>query len=263
MERALSDAFAPGRNLGVAANTWGKWWQAAGGVFGQEIGEEVAGQDQGWGVTGRVSVAPFRQPRRVLHLGFASSYRTPDADATRPNRVRFRSKPEADLDDTYFLNTGQMRDIDHTELYGAELAGVWGPFSVQGESVRAKARGIGSRSDVDMSGGYVFASWFLTGESRVYLGAEGEFGRIHPRSKRGAVELAVRTSTLDLDDDAAGVLGGKGENVTIAVNWYVNPNVRLASNYVIVNNNAHATDNGAVKGDDDFSIAQFRLQITF
>lgn len=264
MERALPDAFTPGRHLGLGVNTWGGWWQAAGGLFGQAIGDDLGGHDSGWGITRRVSAAALRRPGRVLHLGFASSYRTPDADPdNKPNRVRFRSQPEAHLDETFFLNTGRMRDIDHTTLFGAELATVLGPFSVQGEAMKVTARGIGSRANVNLAGGYIFASYFLTGESRVYQGAEGEFGRIHPRSKRGAVELAVRASTLDLDDARAGVLGGKGTNVTIAANWYVNSNVRLSSNYVFVNNNAHATDNGSVKGNDDISIAQFRLQITF
>ena len=97
----------------------------------------------------------------------------------------------------------------------------------------------------------------------VYCGAEGEFGRLHPRGKRGAVELAVRYSTLDLNDLDENVSGGKGDNVTIGVNWYANSNVRLMTNYALVKNDPHATGNGDVKGDDDFSVLQFRFQVIF
>ena len=51
----------------------------------------------------------------------------------------------------------------------------------------------------------------------------------------GAFEIAARLSRIDLDDEVdavGGVRGGTSNNVSLALNWYFNPYVRLSLNYV-------------------------------
>ena len=52
----------------------------------------------------------------------------------------------------------------------------------------------------------------------------------------GAFEVAARVSRIDLDDEVddfvGGVRGGVSNNVSLALNWYFNPYVRLSLNYV-------------------------------
>ncbi len=46
----------------------------------------------------------------------------------------------------------------------------------------------------------------------------------------GALELAARYAFVDLADEAYD--GGESWDVTVGVNWYWNPNVRVMLNYV-------------------------------
>ena len=99
--------------------------------------------------------------------------------------------------------------------------------------------------DPVFSGWYGYASWFLTGEIRNYS-ASG-FGRTSPKrnfldgsSGTGAFELAARYSTLDLSLDGVGSLlrqrpGTQLDNLTVALNWYVNPLVVVKHNFIHAN----------------------------
>ena len=50
------------------------------------------------------------------------------------------------------------------------------------------------------------------------------------RNDIGAVELAVRYSTVNLEDGV--IFGGKEKNVSVGINWHLNPTVRVMFNYV-------------------------------
>lgn len=256
MERALPNAFVPGRNIGVGLHTYGKQWTLAGGLFGEGAGDEhFEGENEGWGTTGRVTFAPVNESNQVVHLGAAVSYRTPNGD----NIFSIDSRPESDVTDVKLVDTGDLTMVDNYLLYGAESALVWGPVSLQGEYMQMEINRDGGMPDATLDGWYAYISWFLTGESRAYEFEDGEFARVKPmhnvgKGGFGAWELAARYSMIDLDD---GLLnGGAEDNLTLGVNWYVNPHVRFMANYIHVNTNSNA-------GNDDPNIVQFRGQLDF
>ena len=118
------------------------------------------------------------------------------------------------------------------DLVGTEAALVAGPFSLQGEYMTAMTN-TDDGTDPMFSGFYAMASYFLTGENRTYKG--GLFGRVKPKKNfgaggPGAWELAARYSHLDIADEA--VEGGELDDITLGVNWYLNPNTRFMFNYV-------------------------------
>ncbi len=74
--------------------------------------------------------------------------------------------------------------VDHADQFGLEAAGVFGPFSVQGEYQTADFDGANDgASDVDTGGYYVQASYILTGESRGYTGKAGKFDKVRPKGR--------------------------------------------------------------------------------
>jgi phosphate-selective porin OprO/OprP len=119
-----------------------------------------------------------------------------------------------------------VRFVDHTNYYNGEFAAAFGPFTAQSEYTRVALVRIGDRPQATFDGMYVSGSVFLTGEHRPYLIEEGEFDRVIPKSHSGAWEVAARWSTMDLNDSSQGVgiKGGRGTNVTLGLNWHVNPN---------------------------------------
>lgn len=240
MERALPNAFAPGRNIGAGFHSHGERWTLAGGFFGEGVDQSVEPASEGFGASARVTYAPIlnEDATHVLHLGGAVSWRSPDDN----DGVRFRERMESHVTNTRLVDTGSI-DADDFFRYGVEAAWVWGPWSLQGEYVGVDVnRATAGRPDLDFSGWYVYGSWFLTGESRAYDVEEGAFGGIKPKAVLGkgglgAWEVALRYSALDLTDaaaDPAGVVGGEEENLTVGLNWYPNANIRFMANYVHV-----------------------------
>ncbi|MES2304330.1 MAG: porin [Gemmatimonadota bacterium] len=270
MERSYADNFSPDRNIGFGIVRWGKQWQVAGGVFGQSAGEvDASARNEGYGITGRATFAPVMAPRRIVHFGVALSRRTPDAaTGADTNTMRFRARPETDVSLARFLTTGKIRLVDHTSYYNAEAAMVFGRLALQGEYTKVTVRRLTNLADASFKGGYAFASLFLTDDTKEYLPHDGEFDRIHPKSSGGAWEVAVRYSTLDLNDKTTGVniLGGKGTNYTAGLNWYINTNFKWMFNYVRVINDENAKpDLGTapfVTGDK-FNIFQTRFALAF
>ncbi|MCW8955609.1 MAG: porin, partial [Gammaproteobacteria bacterium] len=115
MERALPNEFAPGRNIGVGMSHLGEGWTAAYGLFGEAFDDDAADEgDEGWGVTGRFTYAPWQEDRKALHLGLALSQRTPDDES----EIKFNSRPESHITDIKYLDTGNIADVDQVSLYG-------------------------------------------------------------------------------------------------------------------------------------------------
>ena len=53
------------------------------------------------------------------------------------------------------------------------------------------------------------------------------------RTARSAVELAARYSRVDLTDEDEGLDGGTLDDITLGLNWYLNPAARVMVNYVM------------------------------
>jgi phosphate-selective porin OprO/OprP len=109
--------------------------------------------------------------------------------------------------------------------------------------------------DSDIKAWYVSANWLVTGESYSdsYVADNGTWGRIKPRNnvdfsngKFGAIVLGLRYSDYDASDFGANTVGGVAyadstHHITTptgarawtgGLTWILNPNTRLAVNYV-------------------------------
>ncbi len=260
IERAESFALNPDRGTGLMftgdALDGDLWWAA--GFFGSET--DRAGESSGDGAyafTTRVAWASdevLGQPddESLLHLGAAFTNRGTEGD--------FSARPEFDVA-TSFITTGGVLDgvADGSHGVGVEAAVVLGPFSMQGEYVYRNVdadTGDPATSDPVLNGFYVQASYFLTGESRPY--SKGHFTRVQPRSNWngfgdgiGAWELALRYSELDFEEVNA---DNSLDDVTLGLNWYLNPALRMMANVVLVSSGLP---------DSDAEALALRMQYTF
>ena len=204
---------------------------------------EGAGSD--YNFTARVTAVPWQDEDGLLHLGIAYSYKNASS-------VSYDARPESHLA-IKLVDTGDIV-ADNASLLGLEAAILLGALSVQGEYMVATPD-LAAGSDPDLTGYYIAASYFLTGEQRNYKAAKGAFGRVKPSENlgagSGALEIAARLSNVDLSDKA--VAGGELDDVTLGVNWYLNPNTRIMANYV-------AAD---LDGVGDVNVIETRFQIDF
>jgi phosphate-selective porin OprO/OprP len=86
-------------------------------------------------------------------------------------------------------------------------------------------------------GAYLYASWFLTGDSRNYDLGQGQYVPVQVAAPVraggwGAFEVAARASYVDLQD--SDVNGGRQSNLSLGLNWYLNDRLRLMGNVVKV-----------------------------
>jgi len=259
MERAVPvEAFAPERNTGAMIQntaldqrmTW------ATGIF-TDVGDSADNfrLDGNWRVDGRVTGLPWyaEDGHHYLHLGLSGS-RIENANGT----ARFRTRPEAHLAPRY-VDTGDFA-ASHSYLAGAEAAFVFGPLSVQGEYFHTWVNG---GSDPQFDGFYAFVSYFLTGEHRPYKKTSGAFDRVKPNHNfglgehggLGAWEALLRYSAVDLND--SGITGGRLNDVTAGLTWYLNPNWKIMFNYVFAQ-----LDRGVADGDTS-NIFETRVHVDF
>lgn len=134
----------------------------------------------------RISGAPLHSDddRRLLHPGGAIRINDSTTDATSSlDGFRFQARPEF-RNTPRFVDTGFF-EADGAVFPGAEAAIVVDSFSLQGEYVSTMVSDAISPAmvplgDVNFSGYYIQASYFLTGEHRPYSRSNGAFGRINP-----------------------------------------------------------------------------------
>jgi phosphate-selective porin OprO/OprP len=277
MERSLGDALAPARNTGLMffnqTEDESLFWAL--GTFrgnSDNFGDDE-GDQEGQTIDTRIVYRPFYDEatngRSMLHLGYAYSFRGA-ADGV----IQFRSRPEAfghsDSESTttpYFADTGVI-NANHTQLHGLEMVWVNGPLSIQGEYMAAAVDRSDGR-DVTFHGGYIYASYFLTGEHRPYNRASATMDRLVPINNfvrlpgtsgpliqgYGAWELAARLSQIDLTNQD--IQGGRSTDMTIGLNWYLTPYNRMKFNYIL----AHRDQTG--DGGSNTSIFGIRFDTDF
>jgi len=258
MEFALVTSFTPIRNNGILLfnDFLHKRLSAQIGLFrnANGNGNDLSAND-GYSYTGRITGLALNNKKQLLHLGISYSYKKP---STRTYRIS--SKPEAHLSAQKYLNTGLIEDVNSVKLLNFETVFVKGPFSLQAEHLTSKV----NRGNHSVTRKYLFSSYygqvsyFLTGEHKIYKSAYSGFGRIKPknnfsRTKKGsgAWEIALRYANSDLN--SKDILGKEQTDVTLGLNWYLNPVTRIMFNQIWTN----------IKSFGKANIFQMRFQIDF
>jgi phosphate-selective porin OprO/OprP len=260
LERSIptQGIFAADREVGMAFYgvndaqnvTW------TGGFFFDSISEslkERIDDNQGLRLSGRVTWLPYYDEpsngRYLFHTGLGILY-TEDQD----NLVRFSARPQIH-EGPRLIDTG-LRPAGNYTTGNLELATVWGPFSVQSELFLSSVN-LASGDAATLYGAYVYGSYFLTGENRIYdrYGQHGaQFARNVPYSNfflipggvgSGAWELKTRISYLDLD-----ALGsGRYNDLTVGCNWYWTDRIRVMFDWIHPLTSEGTTPFGATQSD--------------
>jgi phosphate-selective porin OprO/OprP len=250
-EMARSLAGADGR-IGLGVKASGERYMSA-LTFTTRTANDAEVFDTQLAAVGRAGFLVATSDDYNVHLGANGTYVFQFADqgpGTSPRYpVRLRERPEMRVDGTRLIDIGSI-DADHASIYGVEFGGNWKNFYAQGEHFWYDIARRGSTlDDPDFAGYYLQGSWIFTGERRRYNPATGTFQNprpAHPFSGDGglgAFELAARYSRLNLNFEegiegtaaaAGSIRGGDQSVVTLGINWYPNPNVKVMLDYLLI-----------------------------
>ncbi len=205
------------------------------GLYRNTIGSHASVNEEAYNLTSRVTFLPYRNKEKnhLLHLGAAYSYRNPQGE-----EYRLSSRPEAAIAPKY-LNVGVIPGANYSTMYGGEFALILNSFSTQTEVIVSQVNNPNAL--LTFGGVSVEAAYFLTGEHKNYSDKVGWFKRLspnkdwNPKGKNdtqkgfGALELAARYSHVDYSDGI--IFGGIMDDLTLGINWYLNPCARISFNY--------------------------------
>ncbi|MFZ1936845.1 MAG: porin, partial [Thermoguttaceae bacterium] len=301
MERANTDMISPDRHIGVMAfdhincnqdTLWelGTFCSAGGdgGMIFQDARNDTAST-----VAGRLTWLPWYDEctngRGLLHLGMAANYQRAWANEYPLAKGPDTRPEESHLGLPYNFT---MTNVDHVSQLGGEAAWVYGPFSLQSEYAGAYVTRLNGTSS-PINAAYIQASYFLTGENRVYDRNMGCWTRVRPFENffrvrtedgcvctgKGAWEVAYRWDNIDFTDalSTANIATANGfnssamasrfSNHTLGLNWYLNPFTRLEFNYVYsteIDTQAGPLASGGVHTSPNYlNVFEMRAQIDF
>lgn len=162
-------------------------------------------------------------------------------------------------------------------MWGLDAGANYKNFYLAGEYAKFNMERV-SGDNPKFDGFYAEASWVITGQPKVYNpGAKNnEMGSWGPPKVNvpfspaggswGVWELAVRFSQVNLnwrDDVLAGIAGGQEKSVTIGINWYLNNNIRIILNDIIMSVDRRAAAGSLQRVDQNLNIFAGRMQFSF
>jgi phosphate-selective porin OprO/OprP len=259
MERASSGIIAQNIAAGDFRSTFGARWYTdrvwlGAYVTGPTTGAihsasslNPNGTSEQVGAMARAAAQVVEGNGYSFHLGGDAEWliRAPRNEITGAQTLTLSDRPELRIDPTTLISTNALAGVSGAQVYSVEAAGTYGPLFAQGEyfwyNVDRNNLPVPLPS-TKFTGGYVQASYALTGESRKYNPASASYGGIVPNhpfaltgQDWGAWEIGGRVSMMNLNDQigtANGVAGGKQLVYTVALNWYVNRNVRFMFDFL-------------------------------
>jgi phosphate-selective porin OprO/OprP len=258
MERSAAiDTFAPDYNQGIALSRWGENWSLGVGLYGDTANNAQSKLNEAWGGSARLVVAPRHEPGDIVSLGLSGYWR----DKT-DNTAAFSARPDSHVTAVKLVDTGAIANVDTIAAMAGEFSWVYQECSLQGEATQVRVNRRAGSPDAVFTGAYLAAAFTLTGESRPWDMKTATYSRPSPLGKAGAWEIALRYDTLDLNDTAAGIRGGRLETVTLGLNWYPNALIRFDLNLIQARAEKDYDGNGTPDTDQP-DIAQLRAQVAF
>ena len=218
MERGMiTDAVGFDRRIGIKVGKSGSNYALTAGVYGNSIDGAADGKSTNTVWTARASYAPILEKDRIVHFG---------ASLRHTDRERGAPKHSARWGSHLAKEKVKPKIGDNALLFGLEAATVMGPLHGHAEFIKED----GDRGSVD--GGFIYAGYFLTGETRKYKASSGTFDRTKPskplsKGGYGAWEVAGRFDTLD----ARNAGDEKVDAWTLGLTWYPESHLRFKVNY--------------------------------
>jgi len=260
---STTDTFWAGDNLAITGSF-------TGARSSTPAGHGPGGDEQSQ-ILGRISDRLWSDGLSNFQLGFNYSrvLYSGNSAGGGVQALNLQDRPQARVDGTRLISTGNiaaktadMWSVDvMTNLQNFYFQGEYSRFNLDrqcGTLTGGACAGGNSQTVADhpsFFGWYLEGTWILTGETKPYTpqainNEVGAFGNPVPSrpfslngDSWGAWEVSLRYSDTNLNwnptqvaspTQLAGILGGEERIVTLGLNWYMNRNVKLQVNDMIV-----------------------------
>lgn len=201
-----------------------------------------------------------KEADKQLFFGYA--YGLQDLEDSETSAARFSSRAALRIDGTPSIIDSGSIAADDFAVHNLQTAFIYGPFSASAEYFDASVSATGTGVDRDYDGYYVEASYFLTGEHRVFKWKDGKFDR--PNVGKNAWEIAARFASADVSDAASTAANsgaskaGESDETTLSVNFYPNRTFKFSANYTLAD-----VDYAGARPDEDVSAFGLRAQVSW
>ena len=283
-ERSMGFLLTPLRDVGLMAH--GSFWDKRAnyglGLFnGDGVDDSVGGDEDSPQIVGRVVLTPFKDLGGSfwdgLQFGGSFSYSKVDRNNVNIRAITTGLTTFFDVNASGKFNI--IREAKSQTRYGAELAWNYGPFLAWGEYINLQFSDVQTSSDqfnINVTDYYGALLWMVTGERPSIK--NGKIHAIRPlrnlgQGGWGALGLAFRYDSFDAGDSVYEYLINPGDSVrkatgyTIALNWYLNPYVKLLIDATRTNfDRPLLIDRDAITGEtiyaerEDVVTGRFQLQ---
>lgn len=276
LERGYPSGILPNRDIGfeILGDIKDGIVSYAAGVFNGVSDGSLADADtnDGKDLAGRIFVQPFLKSStflKELGIGFGGTYGHQKGSTTSPNLPTYRTG-NGQLTFFRYANTGATLTVADGKVYrySPQAYYYWGPFGVLGEYARSTqtvSNTASGQTTLTNQAWLVESSYVLTGDKASFKGVKPKKPFNPKEGKWGAVELVVRAGELKIDPDAfpsyalATASAKRARSYGVGANWYLNDNVKLATDY------EHTLfKNGSTTGDrPPEHVVSSRLELSF
>lgn len=243
----------------------------------------------GYALSGRLTVLPIYDEAEQcwLNLGVSGSLRSSSRDSD-PMTVSVRPlvRTGQSFQVPNLINTGQLLSRDGLQILGTGIHAAWGRFTFGSEFLcwnidnaftgglpnpdGTLPPGVQSAGNLFFSGCYAEALWFLTPGDHHPINREFPgYGRVRPvrdflcvrdgacrHSGPGAWEIGLRYDHVDANSGL--IQAGALDSLTVGLNWYLNPNAKIMTNYVYTFRNT-----GVAASTGSFNALGMRVHVDF
>lgn len=244
----VSNNILPNRDLGISlyGDVLDNKLSYTAGVFNGVVdgGENTTAQDTNGDkeYAVRVFTTPFKDSDNILAglgFGLAATHGKFTGNAANTGLPSYKSAGQQN--NFFAYSTGVYGNGDRNR-YAPQAYYYYGPFGLIAEYARVEQdvkNAAGNTQSLTNDAWQIAGSWLITGEDASFKGVKPKNAFDADASTWGAWELVARYQENNIDDKA--FVGNKFSNITssaksaqswaLGVNWYLNQNVKIATNY--------------------------------
>jgi len=216
--------------LGLFASIVGDNGHVSVNIKGEDAGSNNGTRDDSLIYMARAHFVPLRRDDSFVHLGIWGFHERLNRSVDRLTQGDIEG---SDFNQSLNVEPGTILDPRSDNGFGVEGGGVWHSLWALGEYGERHIR-VTAAPTITQTAWSIGGGWFPTGEKAPFSSRTGAWGRPHVRRSVtdggiGAFELLARYDETDLTDAP---LGGRGHNLTLGGNWYLNNWADLKLNWI-------------------------------